>query len=121
MASHTEPLVIIFEQSEWDLSSRDDLKRLLEPARTHPNVILDMSLVTFADSTALQALINLRQERAAANFEPARIVAHNPQIRRLFKMLGLDSVWSLYMSLEDALTDMQLSREAGDTNANSSA
>jgi anti-anti-sigma factor len=108
MAHREQPLVVTFGQSEWDLSNREELRRLLEPALTHPTVILDLSEVTFADSTVLQALANLRQDRANRQYAPVSIVAPHPQIRRLFKVVGFDSVWPLYMSLKDAFTDIEL-------------
>lgn len=98
-------LVLTFGRSEWDMSNRDDLKRLLDKALLHPNVVLDMSAVTYADSTVLNELVKMRQARASRGFGPARIVVPNPQIRRLFKIVGFDRLWRLYRSLEDALAD----------------
>jgi anti-anti-sigma factor len=98
-----EPLVLIFEKSEWDIAGREDFAKLLEPAYSHSNVILDLSPVTYIDSSCLGELAKMRTERAKRNFPPARLVVVSPHVRRVFKIVQFDRIWPLYDSLDAAL------------------
>ncbi len=98
-----EPMVLNFEEREWDLSSRDDLAKLLKPTYTHPSVILDLTPVTFMDGSCLRQLLIMRTERAARGFSPAHLVVACPHILRVFKIVEFDKIWPLYDTLERAL------------------
>ena len=97
-----EPLVLNFEQSEWDLAGCEDLAKLLEPSYTHPNVILDLTLVTYMDTTCLREVARMQAERAKRGFLPVHLVVASPHIRRVFKIFHFDRVWPLYEKLESA-------------------
>lgn len=102
--AYAEPLIITFAKGEWDFSDRDDLEKLLAPTYTHPNVVLDMSAATYADSAVLGELFTMRRKRSERGFTTESIVV-NARVRRLLEVVGAVTTWSLYDKLEDALAE----------------
>ncbi|HKU67741.1 MAG TPA: STAS domain-containing protein [Candidatus Baltobacteraceae bacterium] len=98
----TGPLVVTLT-GEFDIYNVDALGALLAPTYEHPDVVVDMSEVRYLDSTALTVFIRMRKRRMIANFQPARMVGLNPNIRRLFALTRLDVVWPIYETLDEAL------------------
>ncbi len=66
------------------------------------NVVLDLSSVTFLDSTALGVLV-----KAIKALQPAggklHLVCPDEKLRRIIEITGLDSVLALPRSLDEAL------------------
>ena len=100
-----EPLVLNFEQSEWDLAGSVDLARLLEPTYAHPNVILDLTPVTYMDASCLREVARMQAERTKRGSLPVHLVVGSSHIRRVFEMVEFDRVRPLYDRLEPALAD----------------
>lgn len=88
---------------EVDLYTADQLHAALAKAVESGarQLTVDLSLVGFLDSTALGVLI------AAAKLLPADdaldIVCPNEKIRRVFELTGLDGVFAIYKSRDEAL------------------
>jgi anti-anti-sigma factor len=101
-----EPLVITFEREEYDLATCDEFGAALEPTYGVPNVILDLSHVTFMDSTCLGKLAGKRKRREKIGYPPARLVI-NPtsHLRRLVKIVSFDKIWRIFDTLDEALAD----------------
>jgi anti-anti-sigma factor len=106
------PLIVALERSEYDIASAEDLSRQLRETYTAPNVILDMSAVTYIDSTCLGRLIKMRKERASRGFLPARIVVASREIRHLFEIVKFDTVWPIFDSLDAAIRDEAIANKA---------
>lgn len=68
------------------------------------DLVLDMSAVTFLDSTGLGALIGTRR-RVHAFHGSLAIVLTDPMTLRVFEVTGLDKVFDLHPSVESALRD----------------
>lgn len=97
-------LVIRLDQPEWDVSVKARLHELLAPAVTEAHVVLDMSEVTYMDSSSLSVLVGLYRERVInKGFPAAQIVAPARGIRRLFEITGFDRIWSLHDTLDEAV------------------
>jgi anti-anti-sigma factor len=98
------PLVITLREPEWDLTACDELEKHLAPAFSHPNVVIDMSAVTFIDSSCLRTLALMRQKRVTeGGFGPVRLVIEDSNIRRLFSVVGFDKLWPIFETLKEAL------------------
>ncbi len=97
-----EPLVLNFAQSEWDLAGCEDLARFLEPTYTHPNVILDLTPVTYMDASCLREVARMQAERAKRGYLPVHLVVASAHIRRVFKFVQFDRVRPFYDKLESA-------------------
>src|ERR1700677_2064010 len=95
--------VISFE-GELDLSSAPQLKwMLLDSLEAGRSVIVvDLSLCTFMDSTALGVLMVVQRSLAAG----ARlvIVTEHASILRIFELAGMDGAFAIFQTLADALT-----------------
>ena len=98
------PLIITIPEDEWDILSRDRIDLLLTPALTNPHVVIDLSAVTYLDSTALNRLVMIHRTRETEpDIPPLRLVIASSNIRRLFKITDLDGIMRIYGTLEDAL------------------
>lgn len=98
-------LIIYLSQPEYDVASCEALAKELEPSYTAPSVIIDMSGVSYIDSTCLGKLVRMHNEREKRGLAGARFVLSSPHMRRLFELVHFESLWPLYDSLDDALKD----------------
>ncbi|MBV8491359.1 MAG: STAS domain-containing protein [Candidatus Eremiobacteraeota bacterium] len=96
-----EPVIITL-RGEYDIERVPTLRRELELYYTHPYVVVDLTKVAYCDSTALCEFIRMRKARAAAGIRPACFVVNNDRFGRLFRFLGLDEIFTVVESIEDA-------------------
>jgi anti-sigma B factor antagonist len=97
-------LVIRLEEAEWDISNRRQLSQAVESAVEHPRVVIDLSAARYFDSGAISVLLTLFRERIHERGlipPPLVITAHS--VRKTFKIVGLDQLWPLYATVEDAV------------------
>lgn len=97
------PTILTLAAEEWDIESADALASLLAPAADHRDVIVDLSAVSYIDSTCLGKFVGMRAKRGARGFEPAKLVIASPRIRRLFAIVKFDEIWPIYATLHEAL------------------
>ena len=103
--------VIITLRGEYDLSRQSELRGTLEPFYHDTYVVLDLTGVSYVDSTCICEFIRLRQTRAAAGLRPACFVVNDRRFGRLFHFLGLDEIFTVVHSLEEAFeTEFSLAR-----------
>jgi anti-anti-sigma factor len=97
-------LVIELESPEWDISLKDELELALAPALKHPRVVIDLSAVTYMDSTCLGKLAVINQKRVLKHgFAHARLVITSPNIEKLFRTVKFDKIWPIFGSLDEAI------------------
>jgi anti-sigma B factor antagonist len=87
---------------ELDIARKEELHRalLVEPAMR--GVLLDLSEVTYADSTALTELLRFRMS-AEQDRIPVAIVVISPQLDRIIRYAGLHEVFDVFKNRADAL------------------
>jgi len=102
-ADGARPLILTLEAPEWDIDSSDALAALLAPATDCADVVVDLSAVSYIDSTCLGKLVGMRVKRSAKGFEPARLVVTSPRVRRLFSIVHFDKIWPIFETLDEAL------------------
>ncbi|SDJ09344.1 stage II sporulation protein AA (anti-sigma F factor antagonist) [Frankineae bacterium MT45] len=69
-------------------------------------VVIDLSDVSFLDSSGLTVLVEARN-RATANAIPLAVVLdRNHRVEKLLKITGLTGVFDLYSNVSDALRDL---------------
>ncbi|MFI6922648.1 STAS domain-containing protein [Nonomuraea spiralis] len=78
---------------DLDYDSVTQLAGLTLPAG-HTAIDVDLSRLTFIDSSGLAALVRLQQQAADAG-AVVRVVALTPHLRSLFLMTALDRLFSL--------------------------
>lgn len=87
--------IIVFS-GEYDLANKHGLRRTLQRLQTSEDLILDLTEVTFADSTFITELILFEKAREAKNLARATIVAPAKSVvRRLFEVAGLMPVLTI--------------------------
>jgi anti-sigma B factor antagonist len=92
---------------EVDLYSAPELKtRLAEltEAGAH-EIVVDMTGTTFIDSTALGVLVRAVQRLRETDGGRFGLVITDENIRRIFEMTGLERVFPIYGSRDEALSD----------------
>jgi anti-sigma B factor antagonist len=97
------PIDVVRFTGELDIGRRSELREKLAVGETARAVLLDLSGVTYADSTALGEL--LRFNAAAEEREvPIAIVVVSPQLVRLIRYAGLYEMFSIFDDLGQALS-----------------
>lgn len=102
--SHEEPVVAV--SGEIDIASAPRLKRqLIELAHGAPTaIVIDMSDVSFMDSTGL-VVLSLSRKQLEHNGGKLILAGLQPQILRLLQLAGLDDVFSIVSTRPQALPD----------------
>ncbi|GAB3827190.1 STAS domain-containing protein [Dactylosporangium cerinum] len=96
---------VVRADGELDVSTAPQLRQTITSALDDggEKVIVDLSAVTFMDSTTLGVLIgahNRVRERGGA----LGLVCPDDKIRRVFRITGLDNVFALFDTVPDAAT-----------------
>jgi anti-sigma B factor antagonist len=96
---------VVTATGEIDVETAGSLSdSVTEALAQAPRVLLDLSAVTFIDSTGLGVLV--RAHRAAEARGGFFAVVHpTPQTRKLVRVLGLDQLLHVYDTHEQALAD----------------
>ena len=83
-------VALVAVSGELDLASVDDLRTALRTAATRsPSVVVDVSDVSFIDSTALAALLRSNDELSSNGVQMVMACPPGP-VRRLLTMTSLD-------------------------------
>ena len=88
---------------ELDLHTCPQFRQALDTAgrRAADHLLVDLSGVTFMDSTALGLLAAEQRRRA----EPLHVVVTEPQLLRILEVTGYTRVFVIRASLDDALLE----------------
>jgi anti-sigma B factor antagonist len=96
---------VIALSGELDLYScpefKDELLRVIAEGARH--VVIDLAATTFIDSTALGVLLRGVQRLRQTSDGALSVACSDPNIRKVFEVTGLDRVFSVYPSREEAL------------------
>ena len=100
--------VVLVVRGEADLHSAPELRsRIGDVLDRHlTSMVIDLSAVTFVDSTMLGVLLGALKRMRAADGE-MRVVIARREIRRLFEITLLDQVFSLDSTREEALAALE--------------
>jgi anti-sigma B factor antagonist len=95
---------LLVVHGDADLHSAPELKERLRMAVDSgaTNVVLDLSDVTFIDSTSLGVLLGSMRRLREVDGQ-LRLVVPRPEVRRIFELTLLDRVFPLDDSRHDAL------------------
>jgi anti-sigma B factor antagonist len=94
---------VISVEGELDLSTAPRLKWMLVDALElgHSQLVVDLSLATFMDSTALGVLVGVRR-RLDIDARLA-IVCARPNVLKIFEFAGMDGAFVIFGTLDEAL------------------
>ena len=95
---------IVWAQGEIDVATAPDLRHELADAVSvgRCKVIVDLTQVTFMDSTGLNILVRARRAAEARGGE-LRLVGAGETIRRLMCITGLDQIFTIHSTIEESI------------------
>jgi anti-sigma B factor antagonist len=101
---HRDGSTIVAARGEIDVATAPVLRTGLDQAlaRDIGAVVVDLTGVTFIDSTGLGVLIGARRRCAEAGRD-LRVVVDEPRILKVFEITGLTELFAIHASLEPAL------------------
>ncbi|SOD72516.1 stage II sporulation protein AA (anti-sigma F factor antagonist) [Jatrophihabitans sp. GAS493] len=82
----------------------EQVQRLLDE-RSAGTIVIDLSDVSFLDSSALTMLIQARNRATADSIPLAVVLDDNDRVEKLIKITGLSGVFDLYPNVADALRE----------------
>jgi anti-sigma B factor antagonist len=96
-------VAVLDVRAEVDLATSPELhERLTELIATRPELlVVNLTDVTFMDSTGLGVLVTAVKGSRAAGGDLRLVVTH-PQITKLLEVAGLDSVFSVWTEISEA-------------------
>ncbi len=103
-ASRQGDVTVVTVAGEVDVYTAAQLRAALdeEVAADHVHLVVDLDEVTFLDSTGLGVLVGrLKLVRNQSGW--LRLVCSNERILRVFRITGLDKVFGIHASLDEAL------------------
>lgn len=90
---------VVTPRGELDLGTLAPLQQALEEAvRSHPVIVIDLSQVTFGDSSFLTTLLHTHQHTEL------RLATPSSAVQRLLNVTGADQILHLFPTLSDATT-----------------
>jgi anti-anti-sigma factor len=102
-ASTVDSALILAVVGEIDLATAPQLRDALNEARGVARVVVDLSSVTFIDSSGLNVLVHGQRELARAEIS-LRVVSPSDQtVYRVFELTRLTSQLGIVETREDAL------------------
>ena len=107
VASLSGELALISVSGELDLYTAQRLQARIDEAGAvgADTVLVDLSEVSFVDSTALAALVQ-ETKRLEGRGHSLVLVTNDPRTRRVVEVTGLNRVLRTYATLQDALSDL---------------
>ncbi len=96
--------VVVSLRGDLDLEVRDELQWALAGLIEAPIAVVDLSAVTFADSTLINAIRETTRMRAArlGIATRLRLVGASPIVERMFTMTRLASIVDFFGSIQEA-------------------
>ena len=101
--------MVISLAGEWDIYRREELRGRLEPAKSEPHVVLDLTTAKYITSTLIGELIITQRHRQECRLPDLTLAVKSAFVRRLLGATGLDEMFPIYDSVEEALADDRLS------------
>jgi anti-anti-sigma factor len=101
IARDMDPTIVSLT-GEFDIDRKNELRETLEALYLNPYLIVDLTQVDYVDSTCLCEFMRMRTARADAGARPACFVVDERRFGRLFRFLGLDEIFPVVHSLDEA-------------------
>ena len=93
---------VIALSGELDLARRTELQEALRLRDTHAAILVDLSAVTYADSSILAELLRFRAEAARRKMAVALLITSR-QLSRLVQYAGLSEAFAIFDTRAAAL------------------
>jgi anti-anti-sigma factor len=100
---------------EYDLADKEELRTQLDALHDKPDVVLDLSAVTYLDSSFISELVRLHDARKEQGFPTeVLVIQKDSAVERIFSVVGMAPLFNVVESLsddKDASVDSTLSNE----------
>lgn len=105
LATLAGEISLVVVSGDLDLHTSERLRQAIDEATAvgADTVLLDLSGVSFVDSTALGVLVQ-RTKRLEGRGRTLAVVTNDPRTRRVFEVTGLDRVLNTYATLQNAIS-----------------
>jgi anti-sigma B factor antagonist len=101
--SALDGLSVVTPPAEITIQNAEQLREALAAASgDHAVVVVDMTANEFCDSSGISELV-MAQKRARAAMGEVRLVMSGPEVRRIFKVTGVDGIFRIFGSLANAV------------------
>jgi anti-anti-sigma factor len=94
------PSLLTIKTPEWDLASCEEFFAELTPALEPAQAVVDLSQVTYIDSSCLRMIVRLQKERELRGLSPASFLL-SPQVRKLFAILSFQKIWTIHSDRDE--------------------
>ena len=101
-----QDVAVLTARGELDAYGAPDLASGLEEVARPGPFVVDLSMVSFLDSTALGVVVRACKDAGTRNVG-ARVILPQSAARRIFEITTLDRVLPVADSLSDALRDLR--------------
>jgi anti-sigma B factor antagonist len=99
--------LVVRLEGEIDLDRAPQARRLLlDCVKRRQDVLVDLSAVTYIDSSGIASLVEALQW-ARSRGTDLRLIAVSPQALRVFELARLDTVFAIHPDLAAALADSE--------------
>lgn len=92
---------VVTLSDEWDIARREEIRDILEDVGAEPCLILDLTAVSYMDSSALNAFMRLQRLRDDHDLPPA-YVAISRQVQRVWEIVGFQKHFPTFSTLQEA-------------------
>ncbi|GHB38808.1 anti-sigma factor antagonist [Streptomyces xanthochromogenes] len=102
--THSRGATVLAVAGELDHHTAPELSRLIQDTSFGPEVpvLIDLSELTYCDSTGITVLIGA-DRRARQEGGSLSLVAVNPDLMHVFRIIGLDQLFTFQPTVEDAI------------------
>jgi len=97
------PSAVFVLRGEYDVSHRWRLRAELEALADAPDLVLDMSAVTYMDSICIVELLRVWSLRKRKGLPAFSLVRGAPSLARSFALAGLESAFRIVDALDEVL------------------
>ncbi|AKL64297.1 MULTISPECIES: STAS domain-containing protein [Streptomyces] len=106
--THSRGATVLVVVGELDHHTAPELKRVVESTPFSPGVplLIDVSGLAYCDSTGITVFIGA-YHRACEADAPMSMVGLNADLTNVFRIVGLDQLFTLQPTVEDALSALQ--------------
>ncbi|MFE6488914.1 STAS domain-containing protein [Streptomyces sp. NPDC057757] len=107
-STHPHNAIVLVVAGELDHHTAPELTTLIQETPFSPEVavLLDVSELTYCDSTGITVFIGAYQ-RAQQTGTPLLLVGLNGHLMNVFRIIGLDQLFTFQPTVEDAINGLQ--------------
>jgi anti-sigma B factor antagonist len=103
-ATRVGDVTVVTAVGDIDIATSEQLRECLDTVvdRNEHHIVLDLTPVLFVDSTFLGVLVRTRNRLQPVDGRIS-VVCRHPPVVKIFRTTGLDQVFTLHATLDDAL------------------